>query len=181
MSAIRDNGSGVVSNAMRACFLPEPELEFGAGSHIDIRFGLLNYGPLDARSPLAPHEIRLGIVGTNETIAGVREWLERCAAGVAAKVSPQPYLFPAFPGFGKDTAFASKLVFADRLERTIHEREVGRSVGLKSRGKSIVRALRGRFRGRSPGLTSAESIRMEQPAELCLDRIGPVRGSDWRR
>jgi hypothetical protein len=111
-------------NGMKTCFLDEPELEFGAGRHIDIRFGLANYGPLDVDSPLAPHEIRVGIVGTSETIAGVREWLERCAAGVPAKQSPQPYLFPAFPGFGTDTSFAAKLLFADRLERTIQEREV---------------------------------------------------------
>jgi hypothetical protein len=99
-------------------------LEFGAGRHIDIRFGLMNYGPLDAQSPLAPHEIRVGIGGTSETVTGVREWLERCAAGVMAKQSPQPYLFPPFPAFGTDTTFAAKLVFADRLERTIHEREI---------------------------------------------------------
>jgi hypothetical protein len=119
----RTNGS-TGPNGMKVCFLEEPELEFGAGRHIDIRFGLSNYGPLDTQSPLAPHEIRIGIVGTSETVAGVREWLERCAAGVAAKETPQPYLFPAFPGFGADTSFAAKLVFADRLERTIHERDV---------------------------------------------------------
>jgi hypothetical protein len=119
----RSNGSSGL-NGMKASFLDEPELEFGAGRHIDIRFGLTNYGPLDAQSPLAPHEIRIGIVGTSETVAGAREWLERCAAGVAAKPSPQPYLFPAFPGFGAETSFAAKLLFADRLERTIHEREV---------------------------------------------------------
>src|SRR6266511_3955785 len=111
-------------NGMRVAFLQEPELEFGAGRHIDIRFGLMNYGPLDAQTPLAPHEIRVGIVGTSETVTGVREWLERCAGGVMAKQSPQPYLFPPFPGFGTDTTFAAKLVFADRLERTIHEREI---------------------------------------------------------
>lgn len=123
MSALRGD-SNVAPGAMRACFLHEPELEFGAGRHVDIRFGLSEYGPLDVSSPLAPHEIRVGIVGTSETVAGVREWLGRCADGIAAKSSPQPYLFPAFPGFGPDTAFASKLVFADRLERTIHERDV---------------------------------------------------------
>jgi hypothetical protein len=124
VSAHRGKPNSAPAHGMRACFLPEPELEFGAGRHVDIRFGLANYGPLDARSPLAPHAIRVGIVGTSETVTGVREWLERCACGVAAKPSPQPYLFPAFPGFGSETSFAAELVFADRLERTIHERNV---------------------------------------------------------
>ena len=122
-------------NGMRVAFLQEPELEFGAGRHIDIRFGLMNYGPLDAQSPLAPHKIRVGIVGTSATVTGVREWLERCAAGVMAKQSPQPYLFPPFPGFGTDTTFAAKLVFADRLERTIHEREI---INLARHGRGLI-------------------------------------------
>jgi hypothetical protein len=104
--------------------LDEPELEFGAGRHIDIRFGLRNYGPLDFASPLAPREIPVGIVGTAQTIEGVREWLDRCSAGVAARETPQPYLFPAFPGFTEETGFRSKLVFGDRLQRVIHDRDV---------------------------------------------------------
>lgn len=109
---------------MRLDLLPEPELEFGAGRHIDIRFGLRNYGPLDFASDLAPREIPVGIVGTSATIEGIREWLERCGAGVAAKPSPHAYLFPAFPGFSEDTGFKSKLVFDERLQRTIRERDV---------------------------------------------------------
>jgi hypothetical protein len=104
--------------------LDEPELEFGAGRHIDIRFGLKNYGPLDFASNLAPREITVGIVGTSQTVEGVRDWLERCSAGVAAKETPQPYLFPAFPGFTDDTGFRSKLVYGERLQREIHERDV---------------------------------------------------------
>jgi hypothetical protein len=104
--------------------LNEPELEFGAGRHIDIRFGLRNYGPLDFASELAPREIPVGIVGTSQTVEGVREWLERCSGGVTAKETPQPYLFPAFPGFTEETGFRSKLVFGDRLQRVIHDRDV---------------------------------------------------------
>ena len=34
---------------MKADFLHEPELEFGNGCrHVDVRFGLMHYGPLDA-------------------------------------------------------------------------------------------------------------------------------------
>ena len=109
---------------MKIDLLDEPELEFGAGRHIDIRFGLRNYGPLDFASELAPREIPVGIVGTAETVEGVREWLERCSTGVAAKETPQPYLFPAFPGFSEENGLRSKLIFGDRLQRIIHDRDM---------------------------------------------------------
>jgi hypothetical protein len=37
---------------LRFEFLSEPELEFGSeGRHIDIRFGLMDYGPADVGAP----------------------------------------------------------------------------------------------------------------------------------
>src|SRR5258708_35873824 len=40
---------------MKAEFLDEPELEFGhGGRHVDIRFGLMSFGPLDIGSPRRP-------------------------------------------------------------------------------------------------------------------------------
>jgi len=54
---------------MKADFLQEPELEFGAGKHVDIRFGLNHYGPLDVTSEAAPKKIRVGLVGVPEHLA----------------------------------------------------------------------------------------------------------------
>jgi hypothetical protein len=53
---------------MKIDFIDEPELEFGAGRHIDIRFGLMNYGPLDLGESSTPKKINVGIVGTSETV-----------------------------------------------------------------------------------------------------------------
>ena len=39
---------------MKADFFHEPELEFGIDKHIDMKFGLMNYGPLDFQVPTAP-------------------------------------------------------------------------------------------------------------------------------
>lgn len=104
---------------MKAEFLHEPELEFGIGRHIDIKFGLMNYGPLDFDNPLAPRKIKLGIVGTPETIEGVVKWLEKCRAGIAAKPSKRPNLFPRFPGFGEGTRLCADLVLDSQLQRPI--------------------------------------------------------------
>jgi len=117
---------------MKIELLAEPELEFAdANGHVDIRFGLANYGPLDAGADSAPAQIKVGLVGTTQTIEGARTWFERCRSGVAAKESRQPNLFPAFPGFNLETSFRSTLVFDASLEREIREREF---VGLNGRG-----------------------------------------------
>lgn len=108
---------------MKLDFLQEPELEFGDGKHIDIRFGLMNYGVLDYTSPLAPKSIRLGLVGTQQTIEDIIHWLERCQNGIAAKPSKYPNLFPRFPGFGPDSTFYTSLVIDPQLHRPIQQRE----------------------------------------------------------
>ncbi|HEY1248574.1 MAG TPA: hypothetical protein VGE97_06280, partial [Nitrososphaera sp.] len=107
---------------MKLEFLHEPELEFGADSHIDIRFGLANYGPFDFDSSLAPKEIKVGIIGTPETAEGVQAWLERCRNEIPAKQSRQPHLFRSFPGFSSDASFQSSVIMNSRLERIISQK-----------------------------------------------------------
>lgn len=112
-------------NANELEFFDEPELEFGeGGTHVDIRHGLMAHGPLDLGETTAPTQIRVGLVGSTESINGVRAWLERCEGGIDAKKSRLSNLFPAFPGFRADTAFRSQLVFHDRWTSTLRQREI---------------------------------------------------------
>ena len=104
---------------MKTEFFHEPELEFGTGRHIDIKFGLMNYGPFDFDNSLAPKKIKLGIVGTPETIEGVAAWLEECRSGISAKLSKRPNLFPHFPGFGEEMSLSADFVLDDQLQRSI--------------------------------------------------------------
>lgn len=104
---------------MKTEFFHEPELEFGTDRHIDIKFGLMNYGPFDFDNSLAPKQIKLGIVGTPETIEGVAAWLEKCRDGISAKPSKRPHLFPHFPGFGEDMPLCADFVLDDQLQRSI--------------------------------------------------------------
>lgn len=117
---------------MKPLFIQEPELEFGQGRHVDIRFGISNYKPLDYKDILAPKSIPLGIVGTERSISDLRSWLDICAQGIEAKVSHQPNLFPSFPGFGSDTPFEAKLIFDSRLERQLALRDLPKSVDIKN-------------------------------------------------
>lgn len=110
---------------MKASFLSEPELEFGnGGTHIDIRFGLIQHGPLDRGTPIAPSQLRVGLVGTEETISGVQHWLERARSGIPRKETKLANLFPPFPGFSDQSCFGASLVFHERWYASIHRREI---------------------------------------------------------
>lgn len=119
---------------MNVTLLPEPELQFGNnGRHVDIRFGIRNSGPLVHGDPLAPSEIRVGLIGTPQTIQGLKDWLELCRVGLPAKASRKPHLFPAFPGFNKESCFACDLVVTEKLERPINPRQFNELIQSKSR------------------------------------------------
>lgn len=115
---------------MRATVLDEPELEFGAGGrHIDPRFGIANYGPLDAGTESAPTRIRVGIVGPLSAVEGIRSWLQRAREPINAKPPRYPgqaALFPRFPGFDSDHSFRSVLVLEDRNMRPLPAKLVQR-------------------------------------------------------
>ncbi|HEX6506473.1 MAG TPA: hypothetical protein VF221_02470, partial [Chloroflexota bacterium] len=114
---------------MKAEFLDEPELEFGhGGRHVDIRFGLMSFGPLDIGSPRRPQDISVAIIGTGETIDGMSRWFEACRNELPAKDSPRPNLFPRFPGFDKTTPFQAKLALDRTLQGQIHQRDLDRVI-----------------------------------------------------
>lgn len=107
---------------MRIDHIEEPELEFAAGRHIDIRFGIMNYGPHDLDPRAGARHVRVGIVGCPEDVERAREWLERCRRGIPGAGSRQENLRPRFPGFSEDVGFHASLVLDDALCRTISPR-----------------------------------------------------------
>ncbi|HEX5370297.1 MAG TPA: hypothetical protein VFY10_12855 [Dehalococcoidia bacterium] len=110
---------------MKFNFFEEPDLEFAnGGTHIDVRFGITRFGPLDVGETKAPTQLKVGFVGTDETIAALRLWLDRCRRAIPAKDSKLVNLFPEFPGCAPDTAFRSTLVFHDRWCSSIRQREI---------------------------------------------------------
>ena len=126
---------------MQLSFLGEPELEFGSGKHIDIRFGLRDYGPLDVSSSLAPKTIVAGLVGTPETTEGVSQWLLKCQGGIAAKSSKQPRLFPEFPSMDGLTAFRCKVVVDSSRTRSINRSALAQLEQLAGNIERVERAV----------------------------------------
>lgn len=126
---------------MKVSFIPEPELEFGAGKHVDIRYGLMNLGPFDFDSQLSPKQIRLGIVGTSQTIQDFCEWLEKIRNGIEGKVSPLPNLFPRFPGYGEGTHLTADIVINPQLQRPITQNDILRLKDIENDNDRIAQAV----------------------------------------
>ncbi len=105
---------------MNLSILEEPELEFGGSNrHVDIRFGIKDYGPFDLQSPRAPKDLRVGLVGSAETVEGAKAWLEKCARGIERKQTKQPNLFPAFPPLSSASSFCCDLTIDSAHTRTL--------------------------------------------------------------
>ena len=63
----------LTEKVMNIDFIDEPDLEFGGGGHhVDVRFGIMQHGPLDRGAPTSPAQLRVGIVGSEETMRGCR-------------------------------------------------------------------------------------------------------------
>lgn len=130
---------------MKLTHLSEPVLEFGgAMRHVDIRFGLMDYGPFDFGTEGAPKRIKVGIVGSAETVEGTTRWIETCRTGFDAKPSRQPNLFPAFPGLSFEETFRCEFITSDELHRVLPAREIARLVavpGQREMTKAVVESI----------------------------------------
>jgi len=126
---------------MRVEVLPEPDLEFGAGTHIDIRYGLRDYGPIGFDKPTTAKTINVGFVGSASTVYGVREWMVAARNGIPEKPSRKPKFRPAFPGFGAASPFRCEWVTEPRYERTIESRKLEAALAKGSRNEAIQEAV----------------------------------------
>jgi len=119
----------------------EPLLEFaGNGRHVDVRFGLTDYGPVDF-STERTKEVRLGVVGSPQTIGKLGDWLRRCEGGIPAKNSRQPNLFPAFPGSTILGPFRCSFEVGNRHVGTLSQSTISRIVSEKDDDTSVALAV----------------------------------------
>lgn len=82
-------------------YLEEPKLEFGHYfEHEDSKTGLAEYGPFGKNiDGLHPTRIKLGFVGTRETISGAREWIEKCGKPIESEnIKTESFSSPSAEG-----------------------------------------------------------------------------------
>jgi hypothetical protein len=85
-------------------------LEFGNGGlHVSPKAGIARFGPRSfAPERRHPGRVRVGLIGTAETVDKAHTWLEACAEGVQGDEAN-----PEFPGYRKDRGFFSEMEFDD--------------------------------------------------------------------
>ena len=100
----------------------EPLLEFGdGGQHCDPRQGLREFGPLQPRSG---DVVRVGVIGTEETVGGFTEFLAETARGIESENKQLINLNPDFPGLGNQNPFRCKFEVPDGATATLSRRQV---------------------------------------------------------
>lgn len=115
--------------------LEEPELEFGeGGKHVDPRLGLRDHGPLQ---PALGEKIKIGIIGTSQTVEGFERWLERARNGIAGKSEKQPNLFPPFPGLENENPFRCKFEVLQSAIRTLPMRDIQDIVSISKHSDAV--------------------------------------------
>jgi hypothetical protein len=134
-------------------YLEEPLLQFGQYfEHQDTKTGLAEYGPFGKNiSGLHPSEIRLGFIGTRETISVAKEWIEACASPIESEnikqvrqhantdinslfdeeLTPdatltrlEKILNRDFVGFNRESPFGCSFQLNPRWDRTLNHREL---------------------------------------------------------
>ena len=106
---------------VRCELFDEPSLQFASGRlHLCPKRGITLFGPrsLDM-GKRHPETIRVGFVGTGESIESALRWLESCSEGVPG--DDKNY---RFPGFKADRGFFSELSFEDETVEKLTLREL---------------------------------------------------------
>ena len=100
-------------------YLSEPLLAFADEQlHVDPKAGIARYGPRSYGKGEHPARVRVGIIGTAESIATARTWLEANAEGVLGDEKNRE-----FPGYQRDRGFYSELAFDDAGNETLTQTE----------------------------------------------------------
>lgn len=115
--------------------IEEPKLVFARdGRHEDPKTGIALYGPREL-DRMARSSVRLGIIGTAETIQMVLNWIEsakgRIRAGRSKRGKPyDPVLAPDFPGFDVDSPYECSVDCPSSLQEVLSSRDIEAAANL---------------------------------------------------
>jgi len=131
-SQVANMGSGI-----KCEHISEQLLVFaGGGLHVDPKSGIARFGPKSHGLRRHPDTVRVGIIGTANTLDKSREWLDTNAKGV-----PGDEGHPEFPGFREDRGFFSELTFDDEWTAQITQSEMAEVLGCHSSRDRFLRAV----------------------------------------
>jgi hypothetical protein len=107
--------------SITAEYFAEPLLEFAGGRHhVDPKLGISRFGPKSFEPARRhPAKIRVGFVGTAETIGKAHSWMQSVSDGVPGDLER-----PEFPGFRADRGFFCSLETSGDWNGTITASEL---------------------------------------------------------
>ena len=107
---------------IRASYIDEPRLEFAGGQQeLDQKRGLAKFGPASLGTSRHPSAIKLGFIGSGQSIELARMWFRNAAEGVAGDAAKG---LPPFPGFKEDRGFFCDLIDSDEHVEQITTRDI---------------------------------------------------------
>lgn len=128
---------------MNVSIIQEPELEFALQQrHVDVRFGLMDYGVLDQHSRVGPRLLRIGLVGTDRTVEAALAYFAACRSEIPPKPGHLDSLFPPFPGIAPDHTFYTELITDSSLQRRVPNRVVRALAALEDIEDFVTQAAR---------------------------------------
>jgi hypothetical protein len=123
---------------LKCSYLGEPLLEFAeGGKDVDPKGGIARFGPKSLRNPKRhPEKVRVGIIGTAESVSQAKEWIEVNSAGVVGDED-----HPSFPGCMSDRGFHTELEISDAWAEKITRSELDTVLRIKDSEAAFSSAL----------------------------------------
>lgn len=170
------------NSSIRGWYTEEPKLVFGDGqNHIDQKTGLTLFGPCMPTEPgsKVPLSIRVGIIGSGQTVDLARGWIERCKQGIDGS-QEQPTLRPAFPGF--ESVFGCDIIPLKQWEEVIPQKDMLSISNMVPFGRRVAEAAKlftDRLRNLSEREPRPNVVICALPQEI-VDSCGSKKGGQGR-
>jgi hypothetical protein len=124
---------------LRCGYIEEPLLLFGdSGEHVDPKLGISRFGPKSFEpADNHPATVRVGLIGSAESIEKCKDWLETCARGISSSNAERP----EFPGFMPDRGFFSELLFDEHWLAQLSHTEIDQVIHTRGPAAKFAAAL----------------------------------------
>jgi len=126
--------------AFRAFHVSEPSVLAGDNHPApDPKVALSLYGPWTSKDDPGRQQVRVGIIGTGETITMAQAWIDACRGRVDPHLDDDadPFLFPTFPGFEADDGFRCRLDAPQSLVETLTAVDIAKCTKAAGRDHAV--------------------------------------------
>ena len=121
-------------------YIDEPKLMFGDGEALNPQVGLIKYGPRVDPSIDRDRVIKIGIIGSGQTISLLRQFLKDLQYPVFPKIGNKKYLLP-YPGLSERSVLNFSIFPLRDWEERITHKEIETIRRFSTRGERTLQLL----------------------------------------